>query len=295
MARTVGRIGLTNVGRFTDSGGIFPDQVSTPATQFLLPSLFDESVDTFFAPQVNLKIFPGLYTDSDTFFAPKVSHGLKPSLYADADTFFAPTVTQPAGSQTLLPNLYTDLDTFFTPVVKGRYTLTPSLYTDADTFFVPKVSRNAKPSLYVDPDTFFTPVVKGRYTLTPSLYSDPDIFGAASVSQGLSDQFLFAPMFGSGLLVQFFSPTVEGGGQGPVEEIFQGGGKQYRYEKINNSSDIDRIMHCGDVLTIRYKDGKVYNYCDVPEKKFDKIAHSRSPGSYVHNNIKEKYSYRKVK
>jgi hypothetical protein len=102
-------------------------------------------------------------------------------------------------------------------------------------------------------------------------------------------------MFRSFLNTVFFTSNLDNTQGEPEPEIFLGGGKQYRYEKINNSSDIDRIMHCGDVLTVRYKDGKVYNYCDVPEKKFDRIANSRSPGSYVHNNIKEKYAYRKVK
>ena len=287
----VGRIGLTNVGRFNDPGGIFPDQV---AAQALLPSLFDESVDTFFGPQINLKIFPGLYTDPDTFFAPKVSHGLRPNLYTDADTFFTPTVSQPAGTQTLLPSLYVDSDTFFTPVVLSRKTLTPSLYVDPDTFFTPVVkNRNTlTPNLYTDLDTFHSATVTRRNTLTANRYIDPDTFFTHVLSQGSAGQGLFAPMFGSGLLVQFFSPQM-GGGQEP--ETSQGGGKQYRYEKVK-SSDVDSILHDKDGnLRIRYTDGKVYNYSDVSEKKVNRLVHSRSPGSFVHNNIKEKHSFYRFK
>jgi hypothetical protein len=244
------------------------------ASQTLTPSLFDESTDTFFTPVVTSRftLLPALYTDLDTFFTPVVKgrNTLTPSLYVDADTFFVPVVT---AKKTLVPGLFVDSDTFFNPIVKGLNTLNAGLYTDADTFYTPVVSQpglgsqTLLPSLYVDSDSFFTPTVLGRTTLTPSIFTDLDIF---------------------------FTPSVSGGDT-PTVEIFQGGGKQYRYEKVKNSSDVDSVMHSGDVLTIRYKDGKVYNYQDVPEKKFDRLTHSRSPGSYVHNNIKEKYVYRKVR
>ena len=290
-ARFVGSIGLTNVGRFADQVvGIFPDAVADATTQTLLPDLFDESVDTFFASQVNLKVFPGLYvdpdtffapkisrnlkpglyTDTDTFFAPKVSHGLKPGLYADVDTFFTPTVTQPSGGQTLFPTLFVSNSVFFSPVVKGRYTLTPSLYADAD--------------------TFFGPVVKGRYTLTPTLYFDPDTFFTSVISQGPGgDQGLSPGNFFS--LAFFFDSDIEGG-DAPEEETPQGGGKQHKYHKLE-SSDVHSVLRYGDDVRIRYNDGKVYNYSDVSEKKFNKLVNARSPGSFVHKNIKEKHAYRR--
>jgi len=245
------------------------------ASQTLTPSLFDESTDTFFTPVVTSRftLLPALYTDLDTFFTPVVKgrNTLTPSLYVDADTFFTPKV-----SHGLHAGLYTDADTFFTPVVSqpgaGSQTLLPSLY--------------------VDSDSFFTPVVLSRKTLTPSLYADSDTFFTPIVSLSGGSQGLSPAMFHS-LTNFFFTANLQGGEAEP--EIFQGGGKQYRYEKVKNSSDVDSVMHSGDVLTIRYKDGKVYNYQDVPEKKFDRLTHSRSPGSYVHNNIKEKYVYRKVR
>ena len=267
-----------------------PSTVTAAATQTLLPNLFDESVDTFFTPQVNLKIFPGLYTDSDTFFAPKINLVLKPSLYTDADAFFTPKV-----SHGLRANLYTDADTFFTPVVSqpgaSTQTLLPPLYVDSDTFFTPVVRGRTTltPSIYTDVDTFFGAVVKGRNTLTPNLFLDPDSFTTQVISQGPGgDQGLFPGV--SNFFSFFFTSGIGDGGE--EEEIPQGGGKQHRYHKLE-SSDVHSVLRCGDDVRIRYTDGKVYNYSDVSENKFKRLLKTRSPGSYVHNNIKEKHAYRR--
>lgn len=266
---------------FTVGHGTFPGNVQRfyvpsanvvgSTAQTLLPNLFDESVDTFFTPKINLRILPNLYADADTFFTPKVSHRLNAGLYTDADTFFTPTVTQPAGSQNLLPSLYTDPDTFFTPVVKGRNTLTPSLY--------------------VDTDNFFTQLVKGRNTLTSSLYVNPDIFGSATVSQsGVSQGLSPGDFFG----LSFFFDSDVGDGE------TQGGGRQWsgnfikppKYHKLE-STDIDSVLREGKDLKIRYTDGKVYNYTGVSDKKVDKLLNAKSPGSFVYKNIKEKHDYRR--
>jgi len=270
-----------------------PSATAAAPAQTLLPNLYDESVDTFFTPQVNLRILPNLYTDPDTFFTPKVSFVLKPSLYVDADTFFSPTVAQPSGGQSLLPALYTDPDTFFTPAVKGLNRLTPGLYVDADTFFTPVVKNLniLSPGLYVDLDTFFSPTVGRRNTLTPTLYVDPDTFFTHVLSQGISDQDLTPFLYSS--LVNFFSPAVGGGEEEPPDLSFsQGGGKQRKFREVK-SSNVESVLHEGDTLTIRYRDGSVYNYSDVPEKKFNRLVKSRSPGSFVHTKIKDKHDYRR--
>jgi len=312
-ARFVGSIGLTNVGRFDDQVvGIFPDAVADATTQTLLPDLFDESVDTFFVSQVNLKVSPGLYVDPDTFFAPKVSHGLKPGLYTDADTFFTskvnlnlkpnlyvdadgfftPAITQPSGGQNLFPGLYSDADNFFTPVVRGRYTLTPSLYADSDVFFTPIVKGryNLSPGLYIDLDNFFGSSLGRR--LTPTLYTDSDTFFTHVLSQGLSEQELLPFLYAS--QVNFFASEIEGGEEEPPTDLSfsQGGGKQRKFRKVE-SSNVDCVLHEGDTLTIRYKDGSVYNYLHCPEKKFERLAKARSPGNFVHTKIKDKHEYRR--
>ena len=244
----------------------------TAASQTLLPNLFDESVDTFFTPVVKNK------------------NTLTPSLYTDADTFFTPVVT---ARFTLLPNLYTDLDTFFNPVVKGLNRLTPGLYVDADTFFTSVVkNRNTlSPGLYVDLDTFFSPTVGRLNTLTPSLYVDPDTFFTHALSQGISDQDLTPFLYSS--LVNFFSPLMGDGSEPEPDLSFsQGGGKQRKFRKVE-SSNVESVLHEGDTLTIRYRDGSVYNYSDVPEKKFNRLVNSRSPGNFVHTKIKDRHDYRR--
>ena len=239
------------------------------ASQTLLPNLFDESVDTFFTPVV------------------KGKNTLTPSLYTDADTFFTPVVTS---RLTLLPALYTDPDTFFNPVVKGLNRVTPSLYVDADTFFTPVVKgRNTlSPGLYSDADTFFSPIARGLNTLTPGLFVDSDAFFTPTVSISGGSSNLFPDIFTN--QVNFFTPSISGG---TFDLSFtQGGGKQRKFRKVE-SSNVESVLHEGDTLTIRYRDGSVYNYADVPEKKFNRLVNSRSPGSFVHTKIKDRHDYRR--
>ena len=245
-----------------------PSATAAAPAQTLLPDLYDESVDTFFTPQINLRILPNLYTDPDTFFAPKLNLVLKPNLYTDADTFFVPVVSQPAGSQTLVP----------------------SLFSDPDTFYSPSLNRNIKPNLYSDVDTFFGPVAKNRNTFTPALFTDPESYFTQVISQGVSDQDLTPFLYSS--QVSFFSPLM---GDGSEEDLSfsQGGGKQRHFKKLK-SSDIESVLHEGDTLIIRYKKGGVYGYADVSEKKVNRLLKSRSPGGFVHKNIVNKHEYRRM-
>ena len=194
--------------------------------QTLTHALFDDSVDTFYAPTVTASntLSPGLYTDADTFYAPTVSQGgatqdLTPALFTDADTFYSPTVsatyvltpglfsnsntfygpTVAPGAVDLTPALFTDGDTFYAATVTpGAVDLTPALFTDADTFYGPTVSATyvLTPSLFSNSNTFYGPTVApGAVNLTPALFTDSDTFYAATVSQGGATQDLTPSLF----------------------------------------------------------------------------------------------------
>lgn len=47
----------------------------------------------------------------------------------------------------------------------------------------------------------------------------------------------------------------------------------------------------GQVLEIEFKDGSVYQYANVPQFIYDQLIASSSIGSFIHNNIKAKYSF----
>lgn len=104
----------------------FGEQLTSASTQTLTPSLFDDSVDTFYAPTVTpgaVTLTPELFDDStDTFYAPTVSAGavtLTPTLFDDsADTFYSPTVTVDGAEQTLTAELFDDsADTFYQHII----------------------------------------------------------------------------------------------------------------------------------------------------------------------------------
>jgi hypothetical protein len=47
-------------------------------------------------------------------------------------------------------------------------------------------------------------------------------------------------------------------------------------------------------LEVEFNDGAVYQYQDVPEGEFHLLRQAGSVGTYLLNNIKGSYSYRKV-
>lgn len=67
-------------------------------------------------------------------------------------------------------------------------------------------------------------------------------------------------------------------------------------EKVT-SSNIDSIWYSSEdsILEIEFLDGSVYHYFDVPSSEHDWIMSADSHGSYLHQNIKEKYKYEKIK
>lgn len=280
--------------------------------QTLLPSLVTDT-DTFFGEQLNLVVFPSLATDTDVFFSPTVTTtvSLFPSLYGDTDTFFAATVT--TGAVTLSPPLVTDDDVFFSATLAQVTVLSPSLVTDTDTFFGPTVtvgSVTLLPSLVTDADTFFSATVTtGSVTLTPGLYNDSDVFfasvvttGSISLSPGLSD---VPSVFFDSVVTQ----DSGGGEQTLFPDLFinvsiffgeyigdegQGGGKSRKYIKLD-SSNIHSVFYDDEgILRVKFNSGPVYAYKDVPEKKVARLVRSRSPGTFLHKNIIDKYRYRKM-
>lgn len=261
-------------------------------SQTLLPSLVTDT-DTFFGEQLNLVVFPSLATDTDVFFSPTVTTtvSLFPSLYNDTDIFFAATVT--TGAVTLSPPLVTDDDVFFSATLSQVTVLSPSLVTDDDTFFSATVTTGSvslTPGLYSDGDVFFAPVVTtGSVNLNPGLSDVPSVFFDSVVTQsgGSGDQTLFPDLF---INVSIFFGEYIGG-------IDEGGGKQRRGEKYIevDSSNIHSVYYDKEgVLRVRFNSGPVYAYKDVPQRKVERLIRSRSPGTFLHKNIVNKYNFRKM-
>jgi hypothetical protein len=48
------------------------------------------------------------------------------------------------------------------------------------------------------------------------------------------------------------------------------------------------------VLEVEFKSGAVYQYRDVPKKKFDAMMNALSIGAYFNSNIKDRYRFIKL-
>jgi len=60
-----------------------------------------------------------------------------------------------------------------------------------------------------------------------------------------------------------------------------------------SSSNIVSVGYddAGAVLEVEFKQGKVYQYLDVPRAHFDGIMSAGSPGGYLNDNVKPFYRY----
>jgi hypothetical protein len=47
-------------------------------------------------------------------------------------------------------------------------------------------------------------------------------------------------------------------------------------------------------LAVRYKNGGLYHYEDVPQKEFDGLCKAQSAGSFLHANVKSKYKHKLI-
>jgi len=48
-------------------------------------------------------------------------------------------------------------------------------------------------------------------------------------------------------------------------------------------------------LTIEFHSGAVYEYADVPPVVYDRLISNQSPGSFHHQHISNRYSFRRIK
>ena len=63
-----------------------------------------------------------------------------------------------------------------------------------------------------------------------------------------------------------------------------------------SSSNIRSVGYDADsnVLEIEFNNGTVYQYTNVPQSEYDGLVSAASHGSYLHANIKNRYSYTKL-
>lgn len=63
-----------------------------------------------------------------------------------------------------------------------------------------------------------------------------------------------------------------------------------------DSSNIHSIGYDEDskILEIEFHNGRIYNYYNVPKKIHTAIMAAGSKGSYLNQNIKDKYQYKEI-
>lgn len=62
------------------------------------------------------------------------------------------------------------------------------------------------------------------------------------------------------------------------------------------SSNVDSIGYHPDTQTlrVRFNNGSVYEYMNVPPMEFEQLRTAPSVGSYLNRNVKGNYPYQKV-
>lgn len=48
------------------------------------------------------------------------------------------------------------------------------------------------------------------------------------------------------------------------------------------------------ILEIEFKDGRIYQYFDVPEQVFRDLTSAPSPGSFFHQNVRGQFPYARL-
>jgi len=63
-----------------------------------------------------------------------------------------------------------------------------------------------------------------------------------------------------------------------------------------NSSNISAIGYesSSNILEIEFNDGSIYQYSNVPQGEYDGIMGASSHGQYLHQHIRDRYSYKKI-
>jgi hypothetical protein len=64
-----------------------------------------------------------------------------------------------------------------------------------------------------------------------------------------------------------------------------------------SSSNLDSVGYDSMTRTLRieFKSGAVYEYSAVPESEYQGLMGASSKGSYFHQNIKDRYSYGRIR
>lgn len=80
-------------------------------------------------------------------------------------------------------------------------------------------------------------------------------------------------------------------------DIFNLGGRRIRRERVLDvvSSDINQVSYDEGDLKIKFNTGSTYQYNKVSPKVVEGFVAAKSPGKYLHDNVKGKYSYIKIK
>ncbi len=61
------------------------------------------------------------------------------------------------------------------------------------------------------------------------------------------------------------------------------------------SSNILEIGYSGGILEVKFKNGGIYHYMDVPRTVYDRLMQAESKGSFLHAQIKPNFKCRKGK
>lgn len=64
-----------------------------------------------------------------------------------------------------------------------------------------------------------------------------------------------------------------------------------------DSSNLDSVMYDPEeqILRIKFRSGRVYEYYGVEDYIVDELLGADSKGSYFYHNIRDNYSYRRIK
>lgn len=63
-----------------------------------------------------------------------------------------------------------------------------------------------------------------------------------------------------------------------------------------SSSNLASVGYDSETRTMRveFRNDAVYDYHNVPQEEFEGLINASSKGSYLHQNIKDRYSYSKI-
>ena len=61
-----------------------------------------------------------------------------------------------------------------------------------------------------------------------------------------------------------------------------------------SSSNLDSVGYMSDSLYIRFRDGSLYVYKNVPLGVYISLMASESRGSFLHQNIMGRYQYQRI-